>query len=117
MIAAWTSDEALAVARLRQWAADRVALTSGRVTNYQREGWQHRHTRAADAKIVRVIAFAEALATLDPDEQAALVLTYRDRERAPEVALAIGCSVRKVCYLVPTARRKLADALDRRDLL
>lgn len=117
MIAAWTSGEVLAVARLRQWAADRLAVQHGRVTNYKRQGWQQRNSRSEDAKIVRVIAFAEALATLDPDEQAALVLAYRDREREPDIAAALGCSTRKICYLLPTARRKLADALDRRDLL
>jgi len=60
---------------------------------------------------------SEALATLHAEEQIALVLTYRDRERAPAVALAIGCSIREVSYLVPAARRKLAEVLDRLDLL
>lgn len=117
MTAAWTTTEALAVARLRQWANERVSLMSGKITNYKRTGWQSRTNRSADAKLIRVLAFGEALATLEADEQAALVLTYRDRERIDAVAVAIGCSARKVCYLVPTARRKLADELDRRSLL
>jgi DNA-directed RNA polymerase specialized sigma24 family protein len=117
VVTAWSPNEALAVARLRQWGAERISLVTGKTTNYQRHGWQKRNARSADSKIVRVIAFAEALATLDPDEQAALVLTYRDRERLAAVALALGCSARKVGYLVPAARRKLADELDRRNLL
>lgn len=34
-----------------------------------------------------------------------------------ETAAAIGCSVRTLAYLLPAARRRLADTLDRLDLL
>jgi hypothetical protein len=46
-----------------------------------------------------------------------LVLTYRDRAGHAATAAAIGCSVRTLAYMLPAARRRLADALDRRDLL
>ena len=117
MIAAWTTGESLAVARLRQWAAERRASMAGKTTNYQRIGWQTRNTRSFDSKLVRVLDFERALASLDAEEQVVLVLTYRDRERADAVALALGCSIRKISYLLPAARRKLADVLDRLDLL
>lgn len=64
-----------------------------------------------------MIDFTSARTTLGADEQAALMLTYRDRERVPDVARAVGCSIRKISYLVPTARRKLADELSRLGLL
>jgi DNA-directed RNA polymerase specialized sigma24 family protein len=110
-------DEALAVARLRQWCFDRLSLASARTCGYQRSGWQRRDERTFDARLVRVIDFARAMGKLDAEEQAALVLTYRDRERAPETARALGCSIRKLSYLVPAARRKLAAELDRLNLL
>jgi len=45
------------------------------------------------------------------------VLTYRDKDRYADIAAVLGCSVRKINYLLPTARRKLTDILDRLDLL
>jgi DNA-directed RNA polymerase specialized sigma24 family protein len=109
--------EALAVARLRQWCADRIALHHGRTTDYQRAGWQARDTRQADARIVRVVDFSRALASLTGEEQAALILHYRDREPEDRIALALRCSIRKVCYVIPQARQKLAARLDALDLL
>ena len=62
----------------------------------------------------RMIDFEQALATPDTAHQLALILIYRDRQgHAP----AIGCSVRTLAYMLPAACRRLADALDRRDLL
>ena len=45
------------------------------------------------------------------------LLTYRDGIRHAEAAAMLGCSVRTVYYLLPAARRRLADTLDRLDLL
>ncbi len=59
----------------------------------------------------------ENLATLDAAHQYALVLTYRDRVGHAATAAAIGCSIRTLAYMLPDARRRLADAIDRRDLL
>jgi DNA-directed RNA polymerase specialized sigma24 family protein len=110
-------DEALAVARLRQWCHDRLQLTSARTIDYQRTGWRQRKDTEFDSRLVRVIDFGRALANLDADEQAALIFAYRDRERWPQIAQALCCSIRRVSYLIPTARRKLAAHLDRLNLL
>ena len=110
------SDQVLAILRLRQWAIERTALKCGRTTRLTNAGWRERRETDADARNVRVIDFEKALATLDTAHQYALVLTYRDRQGHAATA-AIGCSVRTLAYMLPAARRRLADALDRRDLL
>ena len=117
MIGPMSPDEALAVARLRLWCHDRLALSGAKTCDYRRSGWQQRNERAFDARLVRVIDFGRALGKLDAEEQIALVLLYRDRQRFPEIAQALRCSIRKLSYLVPTARRKLAAELDRLNLL
>ncbi len=110
-------DEALALARLRTWIHDRIQLRSGRTTDYQKQGWQERKATRFDARIVRAIDFERALAKLDAEEHAALILTYRDHEDQPTIARGIGCSVRKLSYLIPRARKRLAEELDRMNLL
>jgi DNA-directed RNA polymerase specialized sigma24 family protein len=45
------------------------------------------------------------------------VVIYRERQGHAATAAALGCSVRTVAYILPAARRRLADVLDRRDLL
>jgi DNA-directed RNA polymerase specialized sigma24 family protein len=80
-------------------------------------GWRERRETDADARNVRVIDFEKALATLDTAHQLVLLLTYRDRQGHAATAAALGCSVRTVAYILPAARRRLADVLDRRDLL
>jgi DNA-directed RNA polymerase specialized sigma24 family protein len=114
-----STNEVLAVARLRQWACDRSALTNGRalvVASPGRPG-RNNNLNRFDAALVRVIDFDKALGTLDQDERAALVLRYRDRESEGRIATALRCSVRKVGYLLPIARRHLAAELERRNLL
>jgi DNA-directed RNA polymerase specialized sigma24 family protein len=110
-------NESLAVARLRQWAFLRCATRHGKTSNYRRSGWIRRSDRKYDGQQVTVIDFERALNRLDEDEQVALVHRYRDGESDEHIARNIGCSTRKVGYLVPAARRKLADILDRLDLL
>ena len=110
-------DEALAVARLRQWCHDRLQLTSARTVDYQRTGWRQRKDTEFDSRLVRVIDFGRALGNLDADEQTALILAYRDREGLPRIAMTLQCSTRKVSYLIPAARKKLAAHLDRLNLL
>ena len=111
------SDQVLAIMRLRQWAVERTALKCGRTTRYTNAGWRERRETDADARNVRVIDFERALATLDTAHQYALVLTYRDRVGHAATAATLGCSIRTLQYMLPAARRRLADALDRRDLL
>lgn len=110
-------DQALAIARLRQWATLRIGVRHGKTTNYARSGWAQRNQSTFDARQVRVIDFERALSQLSNDEQIALVHRYRDHERDIEIAQAMGCSVRKVNYVLPLARMKLTAALDRLDLL
>lgn len=110
-------DEVLAIGRLKQWAYDRTALKSARTTEYERTGWKTRNNRHADARIVRVMDFERALATLPAQEQLALILTYRDKQRQDSTAAAMDCSVRKLSYLLPQARQHLVSILDRMELL
>lgn len=110
-------DEALALARLRQWSYDRIQLASARTVDHNRRGWTQRNSRTFDARLVRVIDFSRALADLQPLEQAALILIHRDRETVSRAAIALGCSERTVHTLVRTARRKLAENLDKLNLL
>ena len=111
------SDQVMAIMRLKQWAFDRAALRHGRTTRMEFAGWKERRQREADSRNVRVVAFEEALARLDPAHQQVLILTYRDGLRHADAAALLGCSPRTLCYLLPAARRRLADTLDRLDLL
>ena len=111
------SDQVLAILRLKQWAADRVALRNARATQLRHTGWRERRQREADSRAVRVLDFERALSQLDPAHQSVLILTSRDGMRHTATAAAIGCSPRLVAYLLPAARRRLADTLDRLDLL
>jgi YD repeat-containing protein len=110
-------DEGLAVVRLRQWAALRIRNQSGKIREYKYDGWQRRIENRFDAGLVMVIDFERALNKLTDEQKLALVLRYRDKQTDPEIAIALGCSIRKVTYLVPIARRKLAEVLDRLNLL
>jgi DNA-directed RNA polymerase specialized sigma24 family protein len=111
------ADQVLAILRIRQWAQDRQALKTSRTTDYQRTGWQQRKSRAVDARIVRVLSFEQAFSRLDTDQQQVLAATYRDNLTHNETAALLDCSPRKICYLLPAARGRLADILNRLDLL
>jgi DNA-directed RNA polymerase specialized sigma24 family protein len=117
MIDHMPTKEVLAVVRLNQWSYDRSRLKAGVVTDYQRHGWRERRSTEADSRIVRVIDFERALSMLPPIEQAILLLVYRDRSTYHDTARALRCCERKTAYLLPTARKHLADTLDRLDLL
>jgi DNA-directed RNA polymerase specialized sigma24 family protein len=112
-----TVSEALAVARLRQWAVSRCSNQNGKIRRPNAQGWKRRDERSFDAALVRVIDFERALSALAEDEQIALVLRYRDKQEATQIAVGLQCSVRRVSYLIPMARRHLADILDRLNLL
>lgn len=107
----------MAIIRLKQWAYERTSLRQGNTARLKRSGWRERRLRENDSRQVRVLDFERALSQLDPAEQQILVLTYRDKLRYEDIAKVLGCSVRKINYLLPTARRKLTDILDRLDLL
>jgi RNA polymerase sigma factor (sigma-70 family) len=112
-----TSNEVLAITRLRQWSVDRLALRASRTTEYRRTGWQARNTRSFDARLVRVIDFDRALGQLSEEEQTVLLLVYRERQPQEEVCKILHCSVRKVSYILPRARKRLAETLDKMDIL
>ncbi len=109
--------EILAIVALRQWMRDRSALRNGRATNYRRAGYRERRQRDADAAIVRALDFERALGTLPAPQQAALLITYRLGATRPEIARALACSTRTADTLVVAARRRLANTLERLDLI
>ena len=110
-------NECLAVARLRQWARDRQASKAGRVRVYRNQGWAERRSSQFDAALTRIIDFERTMNSLTDEQKLSLILTYRDGHTESEVALLLGCSVRKIGYLLPAARTALAAALDKKDLL
>jgi DNA-directed RNA polymerase specialized sigma24 family protein len=110
-------DEVLAVCRLRQWAADRTAMRAARTTDYSRNGWRERRARDVDARLVRVIDFERALTRLPDEQQAILLLTYREHQPQSTIAQVTGCSVRALAYKLPAARQALARTLDLLNLL
>ena len=110
-------DEALAVARLRQWAHMKISNSQGRSRSWKREGWQKRNDRCFDAAQVQVIDFERAMNALPDEQKVALIWRYRDGVSDELTAQALGCSVRKVSNLVPMARHALASILDRLNLL
>jgi len=83
----------------------------------RRPGWQQHTNRHADAQLVCVVDFELAFQHLTLEEQTALALHYREGLGHSTVAAALGCSLRKLAYLIPALRQQLADILDRRDLL
>jgi len=113
------TDEVLTIGRLRQWAAERCALKNGKTLSYKNVGRPQASgcTNRYDAALVRVIDFERALETLPIDERLVLILTYRDKQDMPRIAVAIGCSMRKLDYLLPKARKHLAAELERQNLL
>jgi DNA-directed RNA polymerase specialized sigma24 family protein len=117
MIAAFCFDEAMTIARLRQWASLRVKLNHGCAVRLKSGAWQRRDESRFDAAHVRVIDFERALGMLPERERVALILRYRDGQRDPETAIMLGCSLRTVGNLIPQARRRLAGILDRLNLL
>ena len=111
------SDQVMAIMRLKQWAFDRAQLRHGRTARMEFSGYRERRQREADSRQVRVLDFERALSHLDPMHQQILLLTYRDGVRHTQAANLLGISERLVYYLLPAARRRLADTLDRLDLL
>jgi DNA-directed RNA polymerase specialized sigma24 family protein len=107
----------MAVMRLKQWAFERVQLRHGRAARIEHTGWRERRMSEADSRNVRVLDFERALSQLDPAHQQILILTYRDGVRHAQAAHMLGMSERNLYYLLPAARRRLTDILDRLDLL
>jgi DNA-directed RNA polymerase specialized sigma24 family protein len=107
----------MAIMRLRQWAFERSALRHGRTTKLKRDGWRERRSCESDSRQVRVIDFERALSSLTEIDQQMLVLAYRDSVPRVQAARILGMSPRKYYYDLPLARGRLANILDRLDLL
>jgi DNA-directed RNA polymerase specialized sigma24 family protein len=110
-------DQVMAILRLRQWAYERAAIRHGRNSKLEFSGWKGRRNRDADSRHVRVIDFERALGQLDPLHQQILVLAYRDNVPRDQAAKMLGISPRQIYYLLPAVRSRLAEILDRLDLL
>ncbi len=111
-----TTIEVLAVLRLRQWQQDRTALHNAKTTSYKRTGWRQRRETEFDARIVRAMDFERSMSQLTEPEQAVLLLSRR-RQPQRHHERQHDRYQRKVSYLLPTARKHLAEVLDRLDLL
>ena len=57
------------------------------------------------------------IARLPEEEQAVLMLIYRDREGFTRTSQTMRCSNRKLSYTLPIARLHLAAELERLDIL
>lgn len=64
-----------------------------------------------------MLTFEQGFSRLSQDDQTILAATYRDNFDQVTRAALINCISRKVNYLLPAARSRLADILDRLDLL
>lgn len=112
-----TPRHSLAVLRLKQWAYDRALIHKGRVATLKRRGWTERHSRTADARLVRVLAFEQALQRITHPARVLLVLSYRDGYSAAHIARMLDCSERTIRTHLHHARESLALLLERLDLL
>ena len=108
--------EAIALSRLRQWRYERCAIYTGKSVQYHRQGWQRRDNRQADARIVRVIDFDRAFATLHPVDQAALILFAEGHTRR-HAAHILACAERTAATHRRKALAALAAVLEKLDLL
>lgn len=114
-----TTTEALALARLRQWSAERQALKQGKIRNYLAQPGRPSGpaTNRYDAALVRCIDFEREFSKLPTDTQTLLLMTYRENQPQRVVAQITGWSPRKLSYMLPAALSQLASLLDRADLL
>jgi DNA-directed RNA polymerase specialized sigma24 family protein len=111
--------EVLALARLRQWSAERQALKQGRIAQYLTQPGRPSGlaTNRYDAALVRCIDFEREFGKLPTDTQTVLLMAYRERQPQRIIAQITGWSPRKLNYMLPAALSQLARLLDRADLL
>jgi DNA-directed RNA polymerase specialized sigma24 family protein len=115
-----TTTEVLALARLRQWSAERQALKNGKIHNYLRAPGRptdSAKTNRYDAALVRVIDFEREFGKLPTDTQTLLLLAYREKQPQRTIAEITGWSPRAISYKLPAALLDLARVLDKADLL
>ena len=115
-----TTTEVLALARLRQWSAERQALKNGKIARYLRapgRPTQHAATNRHDAALVRCIDFEREFGKLPTETQTLLLLAYREKQPQRTIAQITGWSPRAISYKLPAALVDLARLLDKADLL
>jgi len=112
-----TTFEALAVTAFRRWCADRDAIRRGHTMQFKQRGWTPRTQCQTDARIVRALSFEAAFNTLPEREQSALLLAYRDGLSTPAFSGVLRCPIPHAQAALASGRLRLANALDRRDLL
>jgi DNA-directed RNA polymerase specialized sigma24 family protein len=115
-----TTTEALALARLRQWSAERQALKNGKIHNYLRMPGRpsdNASTNRFDAALVRCIDFEREFGKLPTDSQTLLLLAYREKQPQLTIAQITGWSPRAISYKLPAALADLSRVLDKADLL
>ena len=114
------ADEALAIAAYRRYTWER---RSGKdAPNHRYDHGQGRpknnpSTSIYDARIVRKIDFERCLATIGEYFSTILKLYHVDGESQSLIAHATGRSIRSIVGDLPNARRALAEALDKADML
>jgi len=115
--------DALVILRLRQWRQNREILRSGVTRRFvdpdARPGRKTRSSNSnhAEARLIAVIDLERVLNLLHEDERTALIAVYHDGQTMRRAAEIMDISDRKMAYLLPAARAKLANLLDRRNLL
>ena len=114
------TNEVLAISALRRWRWERMQTRSGKIARHLRSPGRpdkRQQTARYDGALTRVIDFERALATLDTQDQMMLIRCDADGDTHGVVAEQLSMSVRTLQTKLPQARRKLAEALDRRSLL
>ena len=113
------ANEALTLARLRQWICERTAMRNGKTAHYRDTGrpGKRASTNRWDAAYVRVIDFEKALSELSFQDQIMLIMCCAEGYKQHDAAAALKVSLRTIGYQLPIARRKLTEILDRRNLL
>jgi hypothetical protein len=114
-----TTIEALAVTSLRRWAQDRSAIRNCKSPRAYSSGagWIERRSCDADARQVRVIDFERAFDALPDADKLPILLTYRDGVPAHAAARILHTTPSVASYNSRQALTRLANILDRLDLL
>ncbi len=112
-----TANTLLAKLRIKQWLIDRTKLNAGTGNNYARSGWRARRSADSDARIVRCLDFERALLQLPQVDAQIILLTYREKQTAETTARLIGANISTIYHRKPKAIARLAEILDKNDLL
>jgi len=111
--------QTMARTRIRQWNQERTALRAGRAKDYTPRGRAPRvpSTCRYDAALTRCLDFEREFGKLHEEDQQILLLIVREGQPQRVVAEALHMSTRCLSYKLPTALDRLANLLDRVNLL